>query len=173
MPRTSPSGPKFILTGDNRFAHMSFETSSPFVIVGSGAGPVEIYDNPPTVYSPPSPPTLNGEFAIINPSGDIKRLQWQGEEMLVAMVSYYGTFQLAGGGTSLCALSLAVNGVPDADKILLELSGNRPNFVGNTSLIQVAPDDALSLVIENTGGSTDVQVYSAHLSVVSYISGEG
>jgi hypothetical protein len=148
---------------------MSFETATPFTIVGSGAGAVEIADNSPgsPQYTPPTPPTLNDMFSIDATLSPIKRLKWDGDETIAAAVVYYGTFQLTAGGTVLSELSLARDGVQDAtSKILIELAGNRPNFILDTTLINLEPGEALSPMIENVGSATEIEVYSAHMLIL-------
>lgn len=168
MARTSPSGPRFV-PSHIHFGHMSLETNTPYVLAGSGAAAVEIADNSPgsPQYQGPTPSTLNLGFSIDASLSPIKRLKWNEEHTLNAMVFYYGTFELSGGGIALMELSLARNGVQEStSKILIELSGNRPNYVMDTTLIQLSQGDALSPMIENVGSGVDVAVYSAHLSVI-------
>lgn len=152
--------------------HMSFESQVPFTILGSGAGAVELNDNSPgsPQYAGPTPASLNEGFEIDTTLSPIKRLKWLGDHELSAMVFYYGTFELSGGGTALIELSLARDGVQDPNsKILIEVSGNRPNYVMDTNLVLMQPGEAFSPMIENVGSAVNVAAYSGHLSVISSI----
>lgn len=150
------------------FGHMSFATTTPFVIAGSGAGAVELHDNSPgsPQYQGPTPASLNNGFVIDDTLSPIKRLVWVGQHVLNAMVFYYGTFEISGGGIALTELSLARDGVQEASSsIIVELSGNRPQFFSDTTLIQMQPGEGLSPMIQNIGTAVNVEAFSGHLSI--------